>query len=72
MGQGFNPKTQVGKFNSGSVLPVPPGKYDDIQLERDEISKDITFARFFLEGTLLLTLELTYDDDFDLIRVREV
>ncbi|MEM4379126.1 MAG: hypothetical protein QXL01_00365 [Thermoplasmatales archaeon] len=72
MGQGFNPKTQTGKFNSASVLPIPPGKYDDIQLERDPVSKDIVFARFYLEGALLLTLELTYDNDFDLVRVREV
>ncbi len=50
---------------------IVPQEFDDVQLTRD-LDGDIIEAEFYYEGSLIRDLELTYDLNKDLIRVRKI
>jgi hypothetical protein len=50
---------------------IVPQEFDDVQLDRD-LEGDIIEARFYQDGVLERDLELTYDINKDLIRVRKI
>jgi hypothetical protein len=62
---------QNGNTVNWSEDGLVPQEFDDVQLTRD-LDEDITEAQFFLRGTEVRDLELTYNIAKSLIRVRKV
>lgn len=71
---GYSAGLGSGGANTGgaSNLPLIPGSYDQFELERDPITKDVIQVDCFRDTVLLLRLSLAYDIDGDLISVIEV
>lgn len=62
---------RYGKTINSDQDGVTPTEWDDVQLTRD-LDGDVIEAEFFFEGQSITDLELTYDNDKSLIRVRKV
>ncbi len=62
---------RFGETVNWSEDGIVPQEFDDVQLDRD-LEGDIVEARFYQDGVLERDLELTYDINKDLIRVRKI
>lgn len=65
------PVDQNGNTINVSEDGLVPQEFDDVQLTRD-LDEDIVEAQFFLRGTEVRDLELTYNTAKSLIRVKKV
>lgn len=65
------PVNPFGEFVNQSEDGIVPQEFDDVILTRD-IDGDVTDAKFYFAGALIADLELTYDLNKDVIRVRKI
>lgn len=72
MGAGWGPKVAGAAEVGQAQLPLIPGSYDDIVLTYDPISQNLIQAKFYRVAVLILTLDLSYDINDNLIEVKEV
>lgn len=62
----------VDAYISNMPAGIRPQEFDDIIIERNPITKDTGRVKYFLNSNLIKELELEYDIDDDLVRVRKV
>jgi hypothetical protein len=65
------PVTSLGQVINQMWDGVVPQEWDDVHLTRNS-EGDVTEAQFFLRSALITHLELDYDSDEDVIRVRDL
>lgn len=58
------------KYTQENPIPTSNQPYDDVQIEYDPDTQDMSEARFYRSGVLLYTLTMEYDDSGNLIRVQ--
>lgn len=65
------PINPFGEYVNESEDGIVPQEFDDVILTRD-LDGDVTNAKFYFEAVLIRELELTYDLNKDVIRVRQI